>query len=71
MSGTWLCIDRSGVLAEVELEDLLPSMDEVLEWQEQLAKACPAVQGKNGERPTDVVAACPMNSYEPDLGLFL
>ncbi|CAK9037327.1 E3 ubiquitin-protein ligase rnf213-beta (Mysterin-B) (Mysterin-beta) (RING finger protein 213-B) (RING finger protein 213-beta) (RING-type E3 ubiquitin transferase rnf213-beta) [Durusdinium trenchii] len=61
--------DAEGLI--VELEDLLPSMDEVLEWQEQLAKACPAVQGKNGERPTDVVAACPMNSYEPDLGLFL
>ena len=57
----------SGALAQVELEDLLPSMDDVLEWQEQLVKICPAVQGRNGEMPTDLVPACPIHPENPDL----
>ena len=59
------------VLVKVELADLLGSMDEVLEWREEVALMCPAAEGKNGELPTDLVAACPIDEDEPDLSTLL
>ncbi|CAK9037285.1 OVARIAN TUMOR DOMAIN-containing deubiquitinating enzyme 10 (OTU domain-containing protein 10) (Deubiquitinating enzyme OTU10) [Durusdinium trenchii] len=46
-------------------------MDEVLEWREEVALMCPAAEGKNGELPTDLVAACPIDEDEPDLSTLL
>ena len=54
------------------MPDLLPSMDGVSEWEDQVAQMCPALSGRNGEKPkpTDIIAACPMEP-DSDFGLLL
>eukprot|EP00435_Cladocopium_sp_Y103_P061163 s32_g22.t2 len=56
---------------EVDLSDLVPRMETVLEWEEQVAQICPAVSGRNGEKATDIVAACPMDPDQLGLSLLL
>lgn len=55
----------------MDLHDLVPDMDAVLEWEEQVAQMCPVISGRNGEKPTDIVAACPMNPDQLGFGLLL
>ena len=52
----------------MELTDLLAAEaeDEVLEWEGGVARMCPAAKGGN-RKPTDIVAACPI---EPDNSSF-
>ena len=66
-----VCSTVSDSLTKVDLQDLVPSMDAVLEWEEQVAQMCPATSGSNGEKPTDIVAACPMEPDRLGLGLLL
>ena len=56
---------------QVDLSDLVPSMEAIFEWEEQVAQICPAVSGRNGEKPTDIVAACPMDPDQLGLSLLL
>ena len=37
----------------MDLHDLVPDMDAVLEWEEQVAQMCPVISGRNGEKPTE------------------
>lgn len=55
----------------MELSDLLHERDAVLDWKQQLLQLCPAMMCKNGERPSDMVAACPVDPEQPDLNLLL
>ena len=55
----------------MELADLLPSDEEVAEWKEGVSRVCPAAKGLNGERPTDMVAACPLDPDHANLHVLL
>ena len=56
---------------QVELPDLVESMDAVMDWEEQVGRVCPAVSARHGEKPTDLVAACPIDPDEPSLTVLL
>ena len=51
---------------QVELSDLLPAKDAITDWEEQLVQRCPAMKRRNGERPSDIVPACPLDPDSPD-----
>lgn len=55
----------------MELPDLVESTDAVVDWEEQVRQMCPAVSARHGEKPTDLVAACPIDPDEPNLSMLL